>query len=322
MTAQTSPQVVPAFLPIVPANATDKLLESLLEFFKCRIGNDNTRRAFGASLSRFSAWLSERGLAFETVKPSQVADYVRELEASLSVASVKQHLSLVKRFFDHLVLSGIVPFNPSASIKGPRLNRRTGATPYLEKRDVRKLLSSVGRDTPLAKRNYTILVLFLYTACRCNALSGLRVKDYYAVGNRRYLHFREKNGLEHEAVVHPVLQDALDDYLAAVEFAGSADAFLFQALTVGEAGQVWQFNGERLDNHALYQLVKRLATGAGFPAISPHSFRVSAANAFFKADATVEQVQTLLQHRSVSTTRLYLRHETTLGLEEMVKLNY
>jgi len=73
------------------------------EFFTAEIPNDNTRKAYLCAIRRFDAWCAARNLSLLRLQPILIATYIKELQASLSVPSVKQHLAAIQMLFDYLV---------------------------------------------------------------------------------------------------------------------------------------------------------------------------------------------------------------------------
>ena len=63
------------------------------EFFTAEIPNDNTRKAYFCAILRFDAWCVFRNLALLRLQPILIAAYIKDLQASLSIPSVKQHLA-------------------------------------------------------------------------------------------------------------------------------------------------------------------------------------------------------------------------------------
>ena len=55
----------------------------------------------------------------------------------------------------------------------------------------------------------------LYSFARVSAVLKLRVDDYYHNGTRRRLRLHEKGGKEHEMPVHHLLEEILNEYIAA-----------------------------------------------------------------------------------------------------------
>ena len=125
-------QLIETGMPAVPmffARAGEQASRRVLEFFTAQIRNRNTRVAYGRAVARFAAWCESRGVAIEQLEPMIVARYIEELSHEVMTPSVKQHLAAIRMLFDWLVIGQIVPFNPAASVRGPRYVVKKGKTP-------------------------------------------------------------------------------------------------------------------------------------------------------------------------------------------------
>jgi integrase/recombinase XerD len=219
------------FLPPTIARAGEPAARRFVEFFTAEIRNPHTRRAYAAATGRFLAWCEERGLALERLEPFLVAAYVEQLGRELSPPSVKQHLAALRMLFDDLVLGQVLPSNPAAAVRGPRLVIRSGKTPVLEEAEARALLASVAGDELADRRDKALLAVMLYSFARVGAVVRLRVRDYENQLRRAYLALREKGGQHRRVPVHSRAAEALDAYLAAAAIGEIPDAPLFQAIS-------------------------------------------------------------------------------------------
>src|SRR6201999_2414017 len=70
------------------------------EFFTANIRNRNTRKAYFAAVSQFSAWCEERRLTLEAIQPINVAAYIEHLMTTHAKPTVKQHLTAIRMLFD------------------------------------------------------------------------------------------------------------------------------------------------------------------------------------------------------------------------------
>ena len=129
-----------ASVPALIQSAGRKAKRRFVEFFTANISNDNTRVAYLRAVNRFCSWCESRKLSFETIEPTLVAMYIKELGRHYSDASIKQHLAAIRMLFDYLVTGGIINVNPAASVRGPRHQVRKGKTPVLSAADTRHLL--------------------------------------------------------------------------------------------------------------------------------------------------------------------------------------
>jgi site-specific recombinase XerD len=108
------------------------LRPSASRFFAANLNNDNTRRAYARACAGFFAWCEVRGLALANIRPFDVAAWVKQLQEKYGAAGVKQQLAAVRMLFDWLVVGQVVPMNPAATVRGPKLVVKTGKTPVLE----------------------------------------------------------------------------------------------------------------------------------------------------------------------------------------------
>ena len=253
------------------------------------------------------------------IRSKHIGLYIDEILEGRSIATAKQHLSILRSFFNHLSLDSIVEFNPALQVKSPKLSRRNGATQGLSKRQARKLMDSINRETLRGSRNYALLCVFLYTGARLAAVSRLKTKHFYSIGENRYLKFRDKGSVAFDCPAHPLLYQALEGWVDNLN--PDPNDFLFQSLH-NRKGMPQLPTGKALSPNAIYQLVKRLVMKSGLKNISPHSFRVTAANALYHAGADIEMIRKFLNHRSSETTRLYLREENQISYEDYLKINY
>src|SRR3954466_8499443 len=118
------------------------------DFFKAKIGNPNTRKAYRRAVDRFLGWCRERGLELRQVTSFLVGDYVEHhLDDKdgrpLSPPSKKLHLAGLRHFFDNQQMFHGVVINPASSVRGPKYSVREGKTPAFDDRQVRSLLDSI-----------------------------------------------------------------------------------------------------------------------------------------------------------------------------------
>jgi site-specific recombinase XerD len=72
----------------------------------------------------------ERGLTLMRIRPVDVARYIETRQHTHSPPDVKQQLAAVRMLFDWLITGQIVPLNPAAAVREPKV--KTGKTPVLD----------------------------------------------------------------------------------------------------------------------------------------------------------------------------------------------
>lgn len=128
-------------LPSVLRNAGDRATRRSIEFFTAEIRNQNTRKAYARAVRQFFDWAEEQGLSLQTIGPVHVAAYVEHDDRA--PATIRQHLSAIRRLFDWLVTGQVIESNPATPVRPPKLVRRGGKTPILTAGETRELLDAI-----------------------------------------------------------------------------------------------------------------------------------------------------------------------------------
>src|SRR4051795_2644979 len=141
------------------------------DFFKAKISNSNTRKAYKRAVDRFLGWCQLRGLELRQVTSFVVGDYIGHhlLDKDghpLSAPSKKQHLAALRHFFDNQQMYHGVGINPASSVRGPKYSAREGKTPAFAEKQVRDLIESVNEGDVVGVRDKTLLMILAYTAAR------------------------------------------------------------------------------------------------------------------------------------------------------------
>lgn len=304
-------------LPALVTDAGDRASRRFVEFFTAHVRNPHTRRAYARAAYERLAWAEARGLSLAALEPVHVAAYVEELGQRASVATVKQRLAAIRALFDFLVVGQVVPANPAASVRGPKLSRRTGTTPALLPEEARALLEQPNTTTLGGLRDRAMIALMLYSFARVSAVVGLRLGDYYPEGKRWHVRLREKRGKERVLPVHHEAEAALDQW---IEAAGLSEkqAPLFRRL--GRDGTV---HDQAPSRHTVTTMIRRHAARAGIetPGLGSHALRATGITTFLQNDGALETAQEIAGHADVKTTRLYDRRgaRATIGEIERVR---
>src|SRR3954451_1186963 len=111
------------------------------DFFKAKISNPNTRKAYRRAVDRFLGWCRERGLQLRHVTSFLVGDYVEHHLNDkdghpLSPPSKKVYLAGLRHFFDNQQMYHGVVITPASSVRGPKSSVREGKTPAFDERQM------------------------------------------------------------------------------------------------------------------------------------------------------------------------------------------
>jgi site-specific recombinase XerD len=306
----------PSLIPARLFTPTPKAARRVLEFFTAQINNDHTRKAYLNATRRFAAWCEAHGLhELAAVQAFHVAAFIKELQGQFSPPTVKQHLAAIRMLLDWLVTGHIIEMNPAHAVRGPKYVVKKGKTPVLNADEARALLDAIDTASLTGLRDRALIGVMVYTFARVNAVISMKVKDYFIQGRRGWVRLHEKGGKEHEVPCHHTLEKLLDEYLAAAGIAGDAEGPLFRTTgrKTGQAQAMWQQDA--------YRMIQRRAAAAGIATkIGNHTFRATGITAYLKNKGTLEHAQTIANHASPRTTKLYDRRSDEISLDEVEKI--
>jgi integrase/recombinase XerD len=270
----------------------------------------HTRAAYRGDVQQWLRWCASRASDPLRVLFVHVNEYGRALESTvdartgrcLSPATVARKLSAVSSWYAFLARLRLVDTNPVAGADRPRPARDHSATVGLSVAEVRALLAAAERaGGAAAVRNRAVLALLADLGLRVGEAVGLDLADLGYERGHRSIRFTGKGGGARRRALAPGTAAALDAYLAV---RGSRPGPLF--LTAG---------GARLDRHAVFRLIRRLAREAGLSGwdrLSPHSLRHAFATTARAEGVALEDVQDAMGHADPRTTRRYDRDRHNL----------
>ena len=252
-----------------------------------------TLAAYRGDLTRFSLWLSGRGLGLVNARRLDVLDFLAE-HARRSPRTIARRLSALRRFYRHLERAGRIAGNPCERIDAPRLGRPLPGT--LTEQDVERLLAAPDVDTVLGVRDRAMLEVLYATGLRVSELVGLRSEQ---VDLRQGL-LRVVGKGDRERLV-PLGEQAVDWLERFLERGRAGILGARPSAALFPTGR-----GRAMTRQAFWQLVKRYARRAGIlREISPHTLRHAFATHLLDHGADLRVVQMLLGHRDISTTQIY-----------------
>jgi integrase len=215
-------------------------------------------------------------------------------------------------------------------VRGPKYVVKKGKTPVLTADEARELLDSIstvrntGRGEALSQepsllglRDRALIAVMVYSFARINAVLEMKVRDYFVQGRRGWVRLHEKGGKEHEVPCHHNLEKYLDEYIAAAGLAGEPDGPLFRTA----AGKTGELTSNPMWQQDAYRMIQRRAADAGIKTrIGNHTFRATGITAYLKNKGVLEHAQTLANHSSPRTTKLYDRRQDEISLDEVEKI--
>src|SRR3954452_8508813 len=257
---QTPAPVDTYIVPALIAERGDQASWRYVEFFTANINNDHTRRAYARACSRFFAWCENRGLLLTTIRPFDVAAWVKELQENHGAPGVKQQLAAVRMLFDWLIIGQVLPMNPAAAVRGPTHVGKTGKTPVLDAAEWRKLIDSIPTETVRDLRDRALIATLTYSFARITAALRMKVEDLRPKGAGWQIFLQEKGGKQHMMPCHHALAEALRAYIDAAGIADDRKGWVFRTAR-GHKGSM--LSEKPMGQPDAWRMIRRRAAAAG-----------------------------------------------------------
>jgi integrase/recombinase XerD len=239
-----------------------------------------------------------------------------------AAASVRRTHSAWCNFFDFLVAEGVVEGSPMAAVPKPK-------TPSSLPRSIRardavpRLLAVAGQTDPRGRRPWpardlALVATFCVTGIREAEAAGLNLGSLAGEPGAMRMEVRGKGGKARPIPIDPALEHVVQRYLAE-----RAARFPRHDMTHPSTPLFVDGTGRRMSVHQIRYLVERLYVRAGIRTQVPagalvHALRHTFATSALEAGADVVELQELLGHASLETTRRYLS-ATAQGLRHVIQ---
>ncbi len=263
----------------------------------------NTLEAYGRIGRLYLAFLQrhrgepQRLADLGTVSAAEVRAHLAERRSGdhpLAARSISQTLSAIRAFHAFLDRRCATPAPQLALVRGPRI--KASLPRPVSEDQARGLMQEpeADPDSPPWEAARDRAVLTLLYGCGLRISEGLSLTRADAPVPET-LRITGKGGKTRLAPVLPVVQSAVDAYLALQPFPLAPEDALFRAR-----------RGGPLTPRHVQAMVQRLRGRLGLPtSTTPHALRHSFATHLLGAGADLRAIQELLGHASLSTTQKY-----------------
>ena len=258
-------------------------------------------------LSCFFKYLAERGI----VKPESgdIAAYVAKLSTSgRSNRTIYGYVTSIRAFFRWTQFEGLYR-DIASEIPLPKLDRMPNRK-TLTAAQLKRVLTSINRETLQGMRDYAIVTLMLTAGLSALEVSKANIEDIYKTESKAeseyVLSVRKGDGQKQDTVkIQPHVMEAISKYLNARGDIKKPDAPLF--ISVSDRNRD---KNEHMTVGSVSRIVKNALRNAGFDdrRLSAQSLKVSAIKLALQSGERLEDVQRFARHRQIRTTFLYERH--------------
>jgi len=255
--------------------------------------SQNTVAAYRNDLTQMVAFIAAEQ-AKDSIKSYDelLKSYLLNLrEKRYSAATTARKVASARSFFKFMVDSGRMRGNPTENLPAPHVSRHS--LRFLSSSEYDRLLAEAARlSTPEARRDVVMLELLYATGLRISELVSLNVADIDVEQKR--VHINSGRQVPFDRGLSMVLANFLrNDRLDLLYDEAEQALFLNQ-------------RGKRLTRQGFWQIIKDYASRAGLGGkVTPRTLRHTFARHKLQDGADLRQLQQLLGHAYISSTRVY-----------------
>jgi site-specific recombinase XerD len=252
-----------------------------------------TREAYARDLRHWASFLARIGVGVLDAHRVHVDAYARECEAAgVAPSTLARRLSAMAGFYAYALDEGLVVRSPVARVRRPKVSDESPRF-GLDREEVGRLLA-VAAASP---RDHALATLLVLNGLRVSEALAADVTDLSHERGHRTLRLKRKGGKVAVCPLAPRTAAAVDALVG-----DRSEGPIFATRT-----------GRRMDRHAAWKVIGRLARKAGIlKPISPHSLRHTHVTLALDAGVPLHVVQDSAGHADPRTTQRYNRSRQSL----------
>lgn len=279
------------------------ILQLIDDFLSNHQGAPATKKKYRDNLNVFVKWLTVTGIDPHNITLANIISYITWLRNNgRSESTVISYTVSIRLFFSYLDENGLYK-NVAKKIKARTRGEQIFKKKPLTNDQVKQLLSSIDRTSLNGNRDYALVNLMVRMGLRCVEVCRLDTDDFILDGNNWIVRIQRKGSLgknDCQGMTAKAI-DPIHDYFRARSVQAGEPAFINHG-----------FAGKRLrmDPKSISLIVKQRLKKISIndPLITAHSLRHTAAVTAIREGCDIYFVSSLLGHRDIKTTMIYLKY--------------
>ena len=271
----------------------DDIMNYIIEYKKYLLidkkYSNNTVLSYMNDLKKFDNFIKKD---IVEVNKNDILKFIEFERAKEDVRSVAHSLTVVRNFYNFLIVENIIKENPTDNIDSPKLKKSLPIV--LSKEEVDNLLN-IELNDKYDYRNKAMLELMYATGMRISELINIQMEDINL--NNSCVIVNGKGNKERKIPFDEITTYYLEKYINEYrkQFLKKINNYLFLNCF-----------GEKISRQAFFKTIKSLAIKKNIHKnFSPHTLRHSFATHMVENGADLRSVQILLGHSDISTTQIY-----------------
>jgi site-specific recombinase XerD len=222
--------------------------------------------------------------------------------AGRHTSGAKNLTAAIRMFLRFLIAEGKCPAGLDAAIPTVASWRLSALPRYLPPSDVERILNSCDVSTPVGLRDRAILLLLARLALRAGDIVGLKLNDID--WQQSTIRVSRKSRMEVQLPLTQEVGDAILEYMDKGRQPCRGDHLFVRAMA-----PLWAFTSGAVSTIVL-RAIRR--SGVSAPCRGAYVLRHSAATQMLRQGASLEEIGTVLRHRSIQTTAQYAKVDLAL----------
>ena len=249
-------------------------------------------------IKEFLIWLfGDQCICVDRITSGSLCRFVLKKASSLSTSSMGTVVCSLRAYLRFLQLNGYVSPSLAATIPKPPSFSGANLPHALTRDEMNKFWAVFDLKTPIGKRDYAMARCLVDLGLRCHEVADIQLDDIDWHGCVLRLS-RTKSRRQETLPVPEKMGHALVVYLRdARPRTKSRSVFVHHRAPVGQAVQKTTVRG----------VVRRAFTRSNLPWSGTHILRSTVASRLLESGVSVKEVADVLRHRSIDTTKIYVR---------------
>ena len=291
--------------------------EFLIFLEKDRGYSNQTIKSYSRDLSLYNNFIIENKIQYHKIKKNDIFKFQSSLEGQISPRSFSRILSALKTFYKFLHMERVIDDITLNEIKSyPSPKYKKSMPTFLSKEQVEKIVERINLNKKLdnrnKKRDQAIIMLFFSSGVRLNELISIKLSDIDFSNNKIKVFGKGKKQRIVNFDNHT--KDLMIQYLKVIEKYPLVKKLYNDNLFVNKKNKA-------LKERKVQTIVMNNLRQLNLASYGPHTLRHSFATHLLNSGVSINAIQSLLGHESLSSTQIYT-HVTIGGLKETIKKSH
>ena len=299
-----------------------------LLFFLSSFKSPHTRRSYKNDIEDFFLFLEANSIIpriLKDISEEMILAWREKLKKqALASTSIRRKINALSSYFEFARRRHLIASNPVEFVIRPRISEKS-QTNSLTVDEVKKILSYLKEQSFLYKDDkkkyahfrlsFAVFSTLVSVGMRAQELCSLRIKDLMNHGTHHSLLLSVKGDEKHSPIIHPKTAEILKNYQDEFRKDALPEEFLF-------LHPLRKDKTKPISQKTIYNLLQEVCLECDIKKhISPHSCRATVATILHNQGVPLIDIQTLLNHKQVTTTSIYLKKADEKESAAALKIN-